>query len=436
MAKKKKAPTNRKRLARIERERLQKRYITIGAIVVIVTAIALAAFGIIKEGVIDPQKPVVTVNDRVLTQEQFQAWTRYQRFQLVSQYANYYNFMRSFGEESSNNMFEQNLRQIMFRLEPAFMGASTLEKLSELLLIKEEAERRGITVSEKEIDTFIAENILQYYPSGTPTPTPTWETLPTSTLSAQQLTLIPPTATPEEGPADEATPTPGAEEPTVSAPTATPYTEEAYQARLTEYIQYVGGIAKISEKQFRWIIESQIYMDKIKQAVTDDVEIEEEQVWARHILVGSEEEAEDVLEQLEAGADFAELAEEVSTDTGSGARGGDLGWFGRNQMVAPFEEAAFNLEIGEISEPVESDFGWHVIQVLGREVRQLPPQMLQQRREQVFQEWLSEQRQAADVDIADNWSDVVPEEPSIPEHMMLATFTPQPTSAVTPTPTE
>jgi parvulin-like peptidyl-prolyl isomerase len=434
MAKKKKAPTNRKRLARIERERLQKRYITIGAIVVIVTAIALAAFGIVKEGIIDPQKPVVTVNDRVLTQNQFQAWTRYQRFQLVNQYASYYNFMQSFGD--SNNMFEQNLRQIMFRLEPAFMGASILERLSELLLVKEEAERRGITVSEEEVDTYIAENILQYYPSGTPTPTPTWETLPTSTLSAQQLTLIPPTATPEEDPADEATPTSGAEEPTVSAPTATPYTEEAYKTRLNEYIQYVGGIAKISEEEFRWIIESQIYLEKVKQAVTADIESEEEQVWARHILVESEEEAQDVIDQLEEGADFAELAEEVSIDTGSAAQGGDLGWFGRDQMVAPFEEAAFSLEIGEISEPVESDFGWHVIQVLGREVRQLPPEMLQQRREQAFRVWLGEQRQAADVEIANNWSDVVPEEPSIPEHMMLATFTPQPTAAVTLTPTE
>lgn len=436
MAKKKKVPTNRKRLARIERERLQKRYITIGAIVVIVSAIALAAFGIIKEGILDPQKPVVTVNDRVLTQKQFQAWTRYQRFQLVSQYANYYNFMQSFGDGNTNSMFEQNLRQIAFQLDPTFMGASILEKLSELLLIKEEAERRGITVSEEEIDIFIAENILQYYPSGTPTPTPTWETLPTSTLSAQQLTLIPPTATPEEGTADEATPTPGAEEPTVSAPTATPYTEEAYKARLNEYIQYIGGIAKISEEQFRWIIESQITMDKVKQAITTDIDTEEEQVWARHILVETEEEAEEVLDQLESGADFAELAQEVSTDTGSGANGGDLGWFGKDQMVAPFEEAAFSLEIGEISEPVESDFGWHIIQALGREVRQLPPQMLQQRREQVFQQWLTEQRQTADVEIADNWSDVVPEEPSIPEHMMLATFTPQPTAAVTPTPTE
>ncbi len=434
MAKKKKVPTNRKRLARIERERLQKRYITIGTIVVIVTAVALAAFGIVKEGIIDPQKPVVTVNDRVLTQKQFQAWTRYQRFQLVNQYASYYNFMQSFGD--SNNMFEQNLRQIMFRLEPAFMGASILERLSELLLVKEEAERRGITVSKEEVDTYIAENILQYYPSGTPTPTPTWETLPTSTLSDQQLTLIPPTATPEEGPADEATPTPGAEEPTVSAPTATPYTEEAYKTRLNEYIQYVGGIAKISEEEFRWIIESQIYLEKVKQVVTADIESEEEQVWARHILVESEEEAQDVIDQLEDGADFAELAEEVSIDTGSAAQGGDLGWFGRDQMVAPFEEAAFSLEIGEISEPVESDFGWHVIQVLGREVRQLPPEMLQQRREQAFQVWLGEQRQAADVEIADNWSDVVPEEPSIPEHMMLATFTPQPTAAVTLTPTE
>ncbi len=437
MAKKRKGTTNRKRLARVEREKLQKRSITIGAIAVIVIVIGLAAFGIVKEGIIDPQKPIVTVNDRVITQEQFQAWTRYKRFQLVSQYANYYNFMQSFGDENSNSMFEQNLRQITFQLEPAFMGASTLEEISQLLLIKEEAERREIIVSEEEVNTFIAENILRYYPNGTPTPTPTWEIPPTSTLSAQQLTLMPPTATSMGSAAEEVTPTPtDEEEPTEAAPTPTPYTEDAYRARLKEYVQYVNGVANISEAEFRWVIKNQIYMDKVKSAVTADVEKEEEQVWARHILVESEEEAYDVLEQLESGADFADLAMEVSTDPGSGAKGGDLGWFGKNQMVAPFEETAFTLEIGAISEPVESDFGWHIIQVLGREVRQIAPQMLEQRKEQAFREWLTEQQQTAEVDINDDWNNIVPEEPSIPEHMLLATITPQPTAATTATPTE
>ncbi|MDT8862027.1 peptidylprolyl isomerase [Alkalihalobacillus sp. MEB130] len=88
-----------------------------------------------------------------------------------------------------------------------------------------------------------------------------------------------------------------------------------------------------------------------------------EEVRASHILVEDEDTANELIERIEAGEDFADLAREYSTDPGSGARGGDLDFFGRGQMVEPFEEAAFSLEIGEISEPVESDFGFHIIKV-------------------------------------------------------------------------
>jgi peptidylprolyl isomerase/foldase protein PrsA len=91
-----------------------------------------------------------------------------------------------------------------------------------------------------------------------------------------------------------------------------------------------------------------------------------EQIRASHILVEDEETVAEVLAKLEAGEDFAELATEYSTDSGSGARGGDLNFFGKGQMVAPFEEAAFALEIGEISEPVESEFGFHIIKLTDR----------------------------------------------------------------------
>lgn len=83
---------------------------------------------------------------------------------------------------------------------------------------------------------------------------------------------------------------------------------------------------------------------------------------AAHILVETEEEAAALITQLEEGADFAELAKEHSTGP-SGPNGGDLGWFGLGMMVAPFEEAVRGLEVGGVSAPVQTQFGWHVVKL-------------------------------------------------------------------------
>lgn len=84
---------------------------------------------------------------------------------------------------------------------------------------------------------------------------------------------------------------------------------------------------------------------------------------AAHILVDSEEKANDLKKQLEGGAKFDELAKANSTDTGSGANGGDLGWFGTGMMVKPFEDAVIAAPIGKVVGPVKSDFGYHLILV-------------------------------------------------------------------------
>ncbi|MGL4241718.1 MAG: peptidylprolyl isomerase [Beijerinckiaceae bacterium] len=89
----------------------------------------------------------------------------------------------------------------------------------------------------------------------------------------------------------------------------------------------------------------------------------EQEVRARHILVEKEEQAKAALERVKKGEDFAKVAAELSTDPGSGKEGGDLGWFEKGRMVPEFAEAAFKLEKGQVSEPVKSQFGFHIIKV-------------------------------------------------------------------------
>jgi peptidyl-prolyl cis-trans isomerase C len=107
-----------------------------------------------------------------------------------------------------------------------------------------------------------------------------------------------------------------------------------------------------------------IYDEQIGKVTPQD------EVRARHILVATKEEAHEVIELIGGGDDFGEVAKAKSKDQGSGAQGGDLGYFARGQMVKPFEDAAFALKPGDVSEPVETQFGWHVIKI--EEVRQKP----------------------------------------------------------------
>ena len=98
----------------------------------------------------------------------------------------------------------------------------------------------------------------------------------------------------------------------------------------------------------------------------------DEEVHARHILVKTEDEAKAVVGELEKGGDFAALAKKYSTDAGAGA-GGDLGWFGRTDMVPEFSEAAFATAKGQFTKkPVKTQFGWHVIEVLDRRTKPVP----------------------------------------------------------------
>jgi len=97
----------------------------------------------------------------------------------------------------------------------------------------------------------------------------------------------------------------------------------------------------------------------------------QEEVRARHILVEGEDEAKAIIEQLKGGADFATLAKEKSKDPGA-AEGGDLGYFTKDQMVPEFADVAFKMYPGQLSNPVKTQFGWHVIKVEDKRIKQPP----------------------------------------------------------------
>lgn len=108
--------------------------------------------------------------------------------------------------------------------------------------------------------------------------------------------------------------------------------------------------------------------DKLKAAYDEFLKTEgnKEEIHARHILVKSEDEARKIAKEVKDGADFAALAKQKSEDKASGDQGGDLGYFTEDKMVPEFGKAAFAMKKGEISEPVKSEFGWHIIKVEDR----------------------------------------------------------------------
>lgn len=129
-----------------------------------------------------------------------------------------------------------------------------------------------------------------------------------------------------------------------------------------------------------------------------------EELRASHILVKTEDEAKDIIKQLQGGADFAKLAKSKSTDTGSGAQGGDLGYFSDGDMVPEFYAAANKLKKGEYTkDPVKSQYGWHVILLTDRRTKEPPKfeEVKDQIKDELTQElvsaWLADLHKAAKV---------------------------------------
>jgi foldase protein PrsA len=139
--------------------------------------------------------------------------------------------------------------------------------------------------------------------------------------------------------------------------------------------QYDLAVQQNGEK----VIRNMVKLDLLRtKAAVEDIKVTEKElkdyyenykpkIKASHILVKDEKTAKEVKAKLDKGEDFAKLAKEYSQDPGSAANGGDLGWFGPGKMVKEFEDAAYKLKVGQVSDPVKTDYGYHIIKVTDKE---------------------------------------------------------------------
>jgi hypothetical protein len=277
-------------------------------------------------------------------------------------------------------------------------------------LVRQETKKEGIVATADEIDEAIEKGFGYERNPATATPVPP----PTSTSEASAGTTTSPltTTVPAEG-TPSATTAPitstetvtGTPEPTATPgptptpyPTPTPMTYDAFKDLYQKQLADMKATSGITEADYRAMAEVQVLRNKLQAVLEAKVPTSGLQVHAAHILVATEEEAKTVKDRLNAGEDFAALAKELSTDTTNKDNGGDLGWFSQGTMETAFDQAVFNMQAGQISDPVQTSYGWHIIKLLERdENHKYDEATLSQKKSSALSDWLTAQHNSTAV---------------------------------------
>jgi peptidyl-prolyl cis-trans isomerase C len=238
-----------------------------------------------------------------------------------------------------------------------------------------------------------------------------------------------PDASPVGGtPADLASPI--AQETSTVADAATPNPTQAIETAEASYENYqdvVFDVAHLSRSDYvKLIVRPAIAREKIEGTLLKDVGQTTAQVHAAHILVDTKDLADSIYAELQGGANFEQTAREQSNDTATAENGGDLGWFAKGQMVQQFEDVAFSLQSGQVSQPFQTQYGWHILKVYESDPnRAMTDQQLQQYRDSIVSRWVDQRK--ADMNIS---SKVEPTPTPA-----LSSFVPPPDAPPLPTPT-
>lgn len=487
------------RLRAKHREQDRKLYIYVGSAVSL--AILMLIVGAVYAFLWVPRSSFASVSDQSISTQQFWNRMRYEKQSLQGQLTQLQALEQQFGGQG---YFTSQINQVQATLSSSFALASdTLNKVLEEKIVLREAAKRGITVSDDDVEAALRAEIANQQglltepqatetsvadatatsdavAAATATAQATPEAIATSTISettavtetvttsdtaaAPDTTVVTDTnvITPSDVSASPAVTTSEGVNATSSlteavqlatgdtiSPTATPepiptrgiLTDTLYAEGKATLEASLKQVANLNLADYREMIRARLLRDKLREAIGADVVTTQEEVKASHILLReitptpsveitdtvnitptatatalpegaptptpteaprtmaeAMDQAKALKARIDGGEDFAELAKQYSDDAGSAVNGGDLGWFANGAMVSEFDQQAFSLSVGQVSEPFTTTYGVHILKVTDKdENRPKDPQQIDQERAQAYDTWLQDQLAAADI---------------------------------------
>ncbi len=402
--------------SRAEREAQLQKWVVRGVAALVLVLLVLVAGAFAIEQVIAPGQTLAVVHGEDITVRQFRDEYNLERNRLLLQI----NQVQAAGFDLQQLAQQEPYRTWLDEVNlPDQLGLRVINDMIDDRLLAREAEARAITIDEDavraEVETFFGYDpteaaLIGVEPTATPPPTitptpfvsPTPSPLPTATSTPDAE------AEPEEPEEIEPTVTP---QPTVVEPTLS--AEDVRQnfvdneQNFRSYLVREGVAETTVDSFFERLTLDRLMAESLVSADSSLLYVD-----VRHILVESEADALDILQALRNGESFADLARAISTDRGSGSRGGELGEAYVGNYVRPFREAIEEAEAGELAGPVESEFGFHIIQIRSKEERdgaEIEAQV-ERAQQQEFGQFVEDLREANrdNFNIDDSWLDYVP----------------------------
>ncbi len=352
----------KKQIALGRKQARQNRIIWLSLSALALVILGVLGFGLTKEFLLKPGQPVAVVDGTKIRADDYQALLTYRRYSLHRNIADLQAALQSVDtSQDSSDFIVQFYQQQLQQMESALSTISdtTLDEMIDNVLVQEKAQELGITVTDADVQATINDQLQQ--------------------AAAQSAT------TPITGTEDVPTPTPVPQE----------QIDQTYQNALTSMM--------LSDKEFRNIVKDGLYQTRVQEALATEVVTTGLIVHAQMIQTDTQEVALQALQRIENGEDFATVAQEVSGDTQTKDKGGDLGWVATGQLSSlygqPMEDLVFSLGVGEAG-TVESNGKFYVVQVLDRnENGPLPSEVVTQRQNSALQDWLQERKASPDVQI-------------------------------------